>query len=542
MQPIQQRNDELDLGQIILTLIRRWPWVLGGAAIGLIAALIFNERSKPVWKGEFQIVLAKKERVGGGLGALAAANPMLAQLAGIGGGGGGSELDTEVKILESPLVLRPVFEFVSASKPDNKKSGQKLLFSAWVKSSLKVKLAKGTSILNISYLDRDRDLVLPVLQRISAAYQSYSGRDRSESLSRGLSYVTQQVARLRKETEASNRALDAFSIRYGIASSGGSISSAGLDISRLLSSSNGRSQDAGAMVNTGGSTTRSSTISSQGDALGQLAAINQELIRRQQQFTERDPAIQALQRERVAMRRYIETTAGGNLALPGQQPLSKEQAQEIMLKFQELDRTAKRNTATLDSLESTMLSLELEEARATRPWELISNPTLLEAPVSPQRSRNLALGLLAGLLVGSGAALSIDRRSGLVFNLDELQSLLPYPPLSNLPATDTNSWMVSMMLLAEGPLNGAVQVALIPTGAIAQAQLIADQLLQALQRSDPAAQVLLTTDLSVARQCNVQLLLGAPGSARREDLQRLNQNLQLQGKPVAGLLIIDHAA
>ena len=48
----------------------------------------------------------------------------------------------------------------------------------------------------------------------------------------------------------------------------------------------------------------------QGDALGQLAAINQELIRRQQRFTSRDPGVLALIRERDALRRYIEVTAG----------------------------------------------------------------------------------------------------------------------------------------------------------------------------------------------------------------------------------------
>lgn len=544
MLSISQNSEDFDWNRISGPLIRHKLLVIGFGIIGLGSGWIYNKLAKPIWKGEFQIVLAKKERIGGGLGALAASNPMLAQLAGLGGGGGGgSELETEVKILESPLVLRPVFEYVLANKLRQNNPAQKLRFSGWVKKNLNVKLTKGTSILNISYLDQDKDLVLPVLQRISAAYQSYSGRDRTESLSRGLSYVTQQVSRLRRETEASNRALDAFSIRYGISSKGGSISSAGLDINKLLSPATGRQQDSGALVNISGSNnSRGSSISGQGDALGQLAAINQELIRRQQQFTDSDPAIKALKREREALRRYIETTAGGNLALPSQDKMSKEQAQEVMLKFQELDRTAKRNTATLDSLESSMLSLQLEEARATRPWELISNPTLLDTPVSPSRTRNLALGLLAGLFVGSGVAIGIDRRSDLVFSLDELKGLLPYPVLSHISAKDLNTWRVSLPLLVEGPLAAAVQVALIPTGVFSQNQKIADLLQDALQRSDPAAQVILTSDLTVARTSNLQVLLVAPGWSKREDLKRLRQNLQLQGKPVAGLLIIDHAA
>lgn len=539
------RDDELDLSQLAAALRRRWPWLIGGAACGLLVATSINVFTKPTWKGEFQIVLAPKERGGGGgggLGALTAANPMLAQLAGLGAAGGGSSLDTEVKILESPLVLRPVFDFVKASKINRGEPVQKLRFNGWVKRNLKIKLAKGTAVLNITYLDRDRTLVVPVLQRISKAYQSYSGRDRTESLRRGLTYVTSQVGRFRQEAAASNRALDAFTIRYGIASSGSSIASAGIDVSKLLNSASARQQDAGALLDmAGGTSSGSSNITTQGDALGQLAAINQELIRRQQQFTDRDPSIQALMRERDAMRRYIETTAGGNLALPGQQSMSKEQAQDIMMRYQELDRAAKRNTAILESLERSMMSLQLEQARATRPWDLISEPTLVEIPESPKPVRNLVLGLLAGVVLGGGIALNRDRRSGVIFKVEDLKQLLPYPMLSSLE-DGPDRWNDSLTLLALGPLAGAVQVGLVPAGAIPQAAQIAEQLQAALQAADPAAQVLLTSDLAVARRCSVQLVLAAPGAAKRHDLNRLHQNLQLQGKPVSGLLIIDDAA
>ncbi len=526
--------DEIDLRQLGSALVRRWPWVVGGGVLGLLAAAWGTAISKPVWEGEFQILLAKKETLGGGgLASLAAGNPMLAQLAGLGGGGGGSELETEVKILESPLVLRPVFVLVKASKGESVKD---LRFADWVKGNLEVKLEKGTSVLNIRYKDSDRALVLPVLQRISQAYQAYSGRDRSESLRNGLAYAREQVVRFRQQADASNRARDSYAIRYGISSQGGSIASTGIDVSKLLSSAGGGSTGPAVRVSGGGSSTGPS-LNAQGDPLGQLAAINQELIRRQQQFTNRDPGIQALQRERDALRRYIETTAGGNLALPGQKPLSKEQAQEVMVRYQELERNAKRDSAILDSLENTLLSLQLEQARATKPWELISTPSVLDKPVSPRPARNLALGLLAGLVLGSGGALVADRRSGGVFATDELRQLLPYPLLASLESPADPS----LALLASGPLAGVVQVALVPAGDLPDAQAVAQALQKALQAADPAAQVVITADLAAAARCGAQLLLAAPGTASRHALAQLQQNLQLQGHPVAGLLLLSDA-
>ena len=109
-------DDEIDLGQLAASLRRRWPliaWVAGGS---LLLSGVFTLLQKPVWEGEFQIVLADPEKKqGGGAAQLLAQNPAQASLIGTGGGGKDS-LETEVKILESPSVLKPVFDFVKTSK------------------------------------------------------------------------------------------------------------------------------------------------------------------------------------------------------------------------------------------------------------------------------------------------------------------------------------------------------------------------------------------------------------------------------------------
>ena len=110
---------------------------------------------------------------------LAAGNSVLANLAGLAGAGVSSGLETEVKILESPSVLRPVFEFVRTSKERSGLDVSRLRISSWIKGSLSVELEKGTSVLSIAYRDTDKALVLPVMRQISKAYQQYSGRDRS---------------------------------------------------------------------------------------------------------------------------------------------------------------------------------------------------------------------------------------------------------------------------------------------------------------------------------------------------------------------------
>ena len=526
-------TEELDFAKLIQTLLRRWPWIVLGGVSGLLVASWITRSSKPVWAGELQIVLAQKGGGGGGgisLGGLASQSPLLAGLAGLQGGK--PELETEIKILESPSVLRPVFEQVKLLKSSRGENVSGLKFGNWSKSNLSIKLEKGTSVLNISYQDTDQTLIIPVMEQISQAYQRYSSRDRSESLRNGLSYLQNQVNRFRAQSSASSRAVDAYSIRYGISSGGSSGSGAAIESFKILSSGAGRGEINSNFLGPTGSGS-SGTSTSEGNSFQQLEEINKDLIRKRQTFTDRDPIIQSLLRERDALRRHIEITAGGKLALPGSKPASKEQAQDILLRFKELERQANRDSSTLNSLENNLLSLQLDQARASQPWELISAPTLQDAPIAPRPARNLALGLLAGLALGSVAALAVDRRSGLLFSLEELQQELPGPLLAELhsPADAT------LQLVANGPLANASTVGMIPLG-LKPGDPLLQALHEQLQQLMPHASVLICVDGVSASNCSHCLLVTQLGAASRTELKRLRQQLQLHPQPLTGWLLI----
>ena len=152
--------------------------------------------------------------------------------------GRASKLETEVKILESPSILKPTYDFVKALKIKNGEDLNNWSFYDWRNSNLAIKLEKGTSVLSITYRDSDKDLILPVIKRISSDYQKYSGRDRLESIRNGLQFAQEKVAQFRQISEESSRNLDSFSIKYGISSDGGLVSSSNLKTqNRLVPSS-----------------------------------------------------------------------------------------------------------------------------------------------------------------------------------------------------------------------------------------------------------------------------------------------------------------
>ena len=572
-------DDEIDLRQLGGALVRRWRWICGGAGAGLLLAGLATLLQKPVWEGEFQIVLASDKQASG-LSALLGQNAALASLARIGGGGsGGDGQETEVKILESPSVLLPVYEWIKTFKTPQQ--AEKLRFKTWIKDAVEVKAEKGTSVLNVSFRDTDKRLVLPATRRISQAYQNYSGRRRRQELSNLVSYLQEQINLIRPQVDASSRAAQGYAAEQGL----GVVD--GLPLSGTLSASGGATaaggqpgQSASVTIapGQGGSLELRRTMAQQritglelqlrqakaagsqllfiasetaartdkGSTFDALTAIESQLAEKRSRLKQGDPLVQRLERERDALVGYInrQTIAllEGELAVARGNLASLERPKAVIQKHRQLTQRALRDEATLVELENNLAKFKLEQARETDPWDLISTPTLLDAPVSPRPARNLALGLLAGLVVGSGAALVADRRTGLVFAADELRQLLPYPLLATLDPAELASWAASLELMAQGPLAGAVQVALVPACELDGAREVANQLQAALQARDPAAQVLLSPDLQQAARCNAQLLLASPGAASRPQLAQLQQNLLLQGRPVTGLLLLRDAS
>tara|TARA_B100000674_G_scaffold191840_1_gene156304 strand:+ start:424 stop:2130 length:1707 start_codon:yes stop_codon:yes gene_type:complete len=545
-------DDEIDLRQVAAALGRQKKLIATIAGAAVLLSGIYAFTRKPVWEGQFQIVLENQDSSKAGrLAQLAANNPLLANLAGVGGGEG-SQLETEVKVLESPSVLKPTYDFVKSNKAKAGENVRNWTFLGW-RESLEIELEKGTSVLNIAYRDTDPDLVLPVIERISKDYQRYSGRDRQRGLAQGVSYLQRQVSELSEQSEQSMRKAQAYALTNGlglqdgmpaVASSSTPTPAASVEASREAAQNrvNALEQQLASARSVGNrSVFQAPQLEANAELFGQLQALEAELLQKRTLLKPNDDSIRRLNRRRQSLIAYInQQTIGlleGELVTAQSQLTSLSRPREVVLKHRELVRTALRDEKTLAELESQLQTLQLEQARQTDPWELISTPTLLENPVAPRKKRIVALGLLGGLVLGCGAALIHDRRSGLVFSEDELRKSLPGPLLERLSLQQSESWPMACELLAQGPIKQAQSVALIPVGDPDTSGL--QNLTTALQSVLTGRSLLVSSDLVKTRSCDTQVLVIQPGSCSRSELAQLQQSLTLQGSPVAGWLMLD---
>ena len=548
-------NDEIDLREILKAILRRKNLVFKISAISLIISLIHAFTQKPVWEGEFQIVLEEKNSQAGKLAQLAATNPMLANIAGLGGNNS-SSLKTEVKILESPSVLKPVYNFVRSQKLKAGENVNNYTFSDWL-PNLKVELEKGTSVLTITYQDTDKELVLPVIQKISETYQSYSGRDRSRGLSQGLKYLEEQLGKMREQANDSMRTAQAFALSNGLGlqdgmsaemtSNAGPGSTGSVETNRELAQNKVndlRQQLAAAKADDTSGIYVAPQLKATTDLYAKLQELQADLDIRTSLLRPSDPSIQNLRREIHSLKNVINQQTirllEGKLQTALAQLTSLTRPREVVLKHRELVRNALRDEKILTELENQLQTLRLEKSRQTDPWQLISIPTLFDKPVAPQKKRIIALGLFAGIVLGSAVSLVKDRRTGLVYSTDELKKLLPYPLLKQLPAWHSESWVDAADLLAIGPLSTSSEpsaVALIPLGAITSDQLKAFS--TELRRVLNNRELLISTDLRKTSLCATQLLLLSRGTATRTQISDFCQKLVLQGTPVAGYVLLD---
>ena len=553
--PFTARNeDEIDLRRVFKTLRRRKSLIAKITFATFLLSGLYALTRKPVWEGQFEIVLASTKSPSAQASSLLQSHPGLANL--IGASGGNDQLETEVQILESPSVLKPVFDFVKQQKQQQGIDTQTWRYAGWMKSNLTIKLVKGTSVLELAYRDTDKDLVLPVIQKISEAYQSYSGRDRERGIKQAIQYLDQQIEVYGKRSIKSLRAAQEYGIEQNLTALRGDgasdtdiKNSLNIEAIRITASNQIRNIDEQLkqlknnpeiLIHVGRAIPE---LASQG-LPQQLDKMDTKLAFLRAKYTEQDDSIRRLLEKRRLLVDVFERQIYGYLYAQRSSAQARlksaERPKGVLIKYRELLRNAARDEATLTKLESERQILALEKARKEDPWELISEPTLLDKPVAPRKKRMVALGLVAGIVAGSGAALLVDRRTGLVYSEEELKSLLPCPLIKRLPAVGGSTWIDAADLLAAGPLAKGPEnssIALIPIGKIPNDQIQA--LSAELSRALEGRTLLVSTDLRQTRRCATQLLLTSQGVATRTQLSQLRQKLALQGTPLAGWVLLD---
>ena len=114
----------------------------------------------------------------------------------------------------------PTFEFL---KKEKLKKGNKdyddIMFRAW-RGNFSANLEKNTSVLNVKYEDKDIDLIIPVLKKISKSYQKYSNKNRLRNIELANRFFEEQIIFYKDKSKKSTKKATEYGFRHSLTPSG----------------------------------------------------------------------------------------------------------------------------------------------------------------------------------------------------------------------------------------------------------------------------------------------------------------------------------
>ena len=555
-------NDGLDLGEIISIVLRRKIIVGIFTIVSFVGGALYSFSIPKLWEGNFQIVLSNESK-SSALSALA--NSGIAQLAGISLGGRSNQLKTEVEILKSPSILYKVFEFVKNKKREGLENID-MEYVNWTRA-LAVELSRGTSVLNLSYRDNDKELILPVLNKISKIYQNYSGKRRRRELQLGMKYLEDQIRKYKIKNLESLRKVDDFSLSQDIgifsATSKPILPQSNPNASKVDFSVNPITTNVEYLRLEAANNLRSTNFKleqlekNNGDfkfliidkTYPQLSEIQKELYELDNKlayslaiFLENDESISLLKEQKKQLENLLRKTYRSILETEKSSAKAAIKAAErpegVITKYKQLYSQSLMDKRTLTTLETQYRVLELEKSRMEDPWELITRPTVLYYPVAPNKKRIALIFTVIGTLIGIITATIYDRSKNIIYSEKDLKSIVNWPVIDRFSSTDLNLWIQSLELIAVNHQKNQVG----DLGILLLNELSNDEnkiIKSTINKNLTKKSLIISDNLKNLLDCDNIIPILKLGIGEKKKLIKLKENIKIQGKKIIGLIIIE---
>jgi len=363
--------------------------------------------------------------------------------------------DTKLKILKSPRVMEPIIADIQQRYPE--------VTYRQVIRNLNISPDSTKNILTISYTSLDPEQVTYVLEIVSAAYLRYSLENRQNAIFRGIDFVDEQLPVARDRVEQLEEDLEQLRQRANLidplvqgeqlSQQAAQFSAEQLDLKVQIRQAQSIYQNLQAELAEGEEFAATSALAESGryqTLLDQLLQLDSQLAEELTLYLEDSPEIEVLEERRANLQPLLERE--------GQRV--QRQVENYILELQDRDRalaitieslnqqikglsttTREYNniqreldiaTANLNQFLTKREALRIDAAQRQTPWEILTPPSEPRASVADAR-RNLLLGGVLGLMLGSGVAVLVDRISGKIYTLEELRQATRLPILGTIP-------------------------------------------------------------------------------------------------------------
>ena len=562
-------SDNFDLRILIRSFFLNKKLIAIITFLSMAISLIYASTKEKIYKGSFQIVLKNDSNSSNNsFSSELLSNALGSRISNFVRSQTAQDINTQVEILKSPSVLMPIFEYVKAEKLNAKKNISKYRFDKWLKKSLGIELIDGTTVLKIEYFDNNKELIFNSLNKISTAYQQYSDKDRITGLESGIKYIENQIEIYKQKSQNSFSEFQKFATENNMNSFFISENFSEEDVSSFIDSQSGIQQDSvlrkrintlelyiARLENIKNNTldfelaksiaeimSENTEILLKRNDLVSISTVSESLLNAKTNLTENDPSIIDLQLQLDFMKAdFVKTIIAELKSLKTRSEIdlqSNLKSDSQYTKYKELARKSIRDDFTLQNLEQQKQILSLEQAKSSKPWELITEPTLFDKPIGLAKRLILLNGLLIGLVLSALTIYLKDRIKDYVYSYKELTKDINIGFKLNIQTQKQEKFketikILSLKLSQKEKINN---LGLFIVGDIPKEYI--NKIVENLNLENQF-KIVIAKDLLEIQKLNTNLIVLSPGAITRTELKNLKQNINVQGISFLGALIID---
>ena len=564
MQPQSEKGkdineDYIDLLDYLSCILRNYKIFTFSALIIISFGINKILNWQPLWQGQFQIVLSNRNKF------LISNQPQnlrsILQ-------SNNKDLKTEIKILESPAILTPVFDNYKKYLAEQNINVDKLIFNQF-SNDINVEQEGDTLILTVSYKNTNKDIILPIVKDISNQYQTYSQRDDKYNYQKTLTYLEDQIKIYKLKSKNSLTKAQNYAIEHNLTPLTGE---GEIDKEIQLVASD---PEASAISNT----TILKIEKDRVNAANQIEKIlSKKLLLEKIQDDEEFYAITITDNQLANLPvskkiedltleiNYLKSIFTGNdqklksaikdrnfflkefrrhalayleAGLIDAQAIvdSSERPQGVIVTYKELLRQSYRDIFSLKELETNFQKMSIQQSIITDPWELILQPTILPYPVGESKRQILFNWILISILGGAIICILKDQIIGNIHSKNRLVKILPFQISAILDKKLLENWQndINFKILREN-LKNFKKINIL---AIGEVNIDFINKISSLINEKGLPKVEISNKLEIWEKDNYCLLVVERGKIKKNNIDKLNQDIEISQLFVDSCILIN---
>jgi capsular exopolysaccharide synthesis family protein len=443
----ENKTDERNAGQLFAFVKRRALIIIGVAAAvtGIVASYTFSQKAQ--YETGFMMLvepLANEDKLRN-ITALGEGN-LLPQT--------GLDYGSQIVVLKSRERIESIANTLKSKYPD-------INYYSLV-NNLTVNRFGKTKILDVRYRSSDPAKVKVVLDEVAKSYLKYSLQERQTKLRQGIQFVEKQLPSQKKRVDNLQQEIKNFRQKYDFFDPQQQSELAATRMEALVGQRETIDREMivlqGQLANLEADTGRKAALNEATlyqSLLTQVRQLDAQIALESTRFQDENPFMQSLKDKRQQLvpllqdeeQRILDVQRAGIvsrmrlLELQSQEVASSQQQFQQRVKqlpvlekrYAELQRNLKFAIDGLDRFIATRETLQIEIAQTELPWQILEWAEQPILPVSPNIPRNLMMGLFAGVLLGIGAGVLLERMDNTFHTVSDITNRMKLPLLGTIP-------------------------------------------------------------------------------------------------------------